>query len=222
MGCLAEGYDAEYGHDIYETADGSNTTFVRPTTTTTSSCGSRDASTNRTTHTHSCGQSYPVQSFPFSQCVGNNNNNKMNTGGGGDANNICFVVSKQKQGLPMPLFRACDAYVHVPFSSRRVQKGNNNDDDESSHNNILLLDSPACLSIVLHELTTQMQMVYCEERTFQQHKFHVETRNRHCNKQYSESRKAKRAEEKQIQAETEHLIMDEGAMSSLFSTDKLF
>lgn len=70
--------------------------------------------------------------------------------------NICFAVSKLRQGLPHSLAGFCDAFVHVPHVKLHTDRP--------------LLDAPACLSILLHEYTSWAGY---DERTFQGHKFAV-------------------------------------------------
>jgi len=70
--------------------------------------------------------------------------------------NICFAVSKLRQGLPHSLAKYCDSFVHVPHINL--------------HSDRPLLDSPACLSILLHEYSSWAGY---DERTFQGHKFEV-------------------------------------------------
>lgn len=71
--------------------------------------------------------------------------------------NVCFAISKMRQGLPVSLSKLCDSFVHIP------------------HSNICagvepLLDSPSCLTILLHVYTNWAGYT---EHTFQGHKFDV-------------------------------------------------
>jgi len=70
--------------------------------------------------------------------------------------NICFAVCKLRQGLPGLLARWCDSFVHIPHVT--------------IHTNRPLLDTPACLVILLHEYTAAAGY---GERTFEGHKFEV-------------------------------------------------
>ena len=65
-------------------------------------------------------RSYPIHSRPF--CDGKN----------------CFVIGKRPKGLPTSLASQCDFFVHVPHVNVM--------NDDNHH----LLDTPSCLSIVLH------------------------------------------------------------------------
>lgn len=71
--------------------------------------------------------------------------------------NICFALSKDRQGLPLSLADLCDSFVHVPH----IKSGAHNEP---------LLDTPSCLSILLHTYTNWAGY---DERIFQGHKFEV-------------------------------------------------
>jgi hypothetical protein len=75
--------------------------------------------------------------------------------------NICFVISKSRSGLPSSLFELCESYVHIAHSTFCAG------DD-------WLLDTPSCLSILLHMYTNWANY---DERTFQGHKFEVARRH---------------------------------------------
>ena len=67
------------------------------------------------------------------------------------ANPNCCLAVNRKFGLPLNLAQHCSRFVHVP-----VLAG--------------ILDSPACMSIVLHEFTEQFE---CTEQGFRGQKFAV-------------------------------------------------
>jgi hypothetical protein len=90
--------------------------------------------------------SFPVDVFAFSR------------------GNVCFAVSKDRQGLPLSLARLCDSFVHIPHMN--LYTG-----DEP------LLDTPSCLSILLHEFANWAGY---NEREFQGHKFDVTTKRIGC------------------------------------------
>jgi hypothetical protein len=52
--------------------------------------------------------------------------------------NCCFVIGKRPKGLPTSLASQCDFFVHVPHET------------VTNVENLHLLDTPSCLSIVLH------------------------------------------------------------------------
>lgn len=65
--------------------------------------------------------------------------------------NCCLAVNQKSSGLPLDLAKHCSRFVHVPVVYE-------------------LLDSPACLSIVLHEFTEQWE---CTEQGFRDQKFAI-------------------------------------------------
>lgn len=70
--------------------------------------------------------------------------------------NICIAISKDKQGLPLPISRCCDSLVHIPHLPLC--------------GNTPLLDTPSSLSIML---STLCESIGYEERGFHEHKFYV-------------------------------------------------
>lgn len=89
-------------------------------------------------------RSYPVSTCPFSP------------------GNVCIVLSKERQGLPLALARQCDHLVHVPHVA--IEMG-----DETKETPPLL-DTQSCISITLHHFTNWAGY---DEQTFQGHKFQV-------------------------------------------------
>lgn len=69
--------------------------------------------------------------------------------------NCCFVIAKRPKGLPTSLASQCDFFVHVPHETVT------NDD-------LHLLDTPSCLSIVLHHFTAWAKY---DTRGFRGHKY---------------------------------------------------
>lgn len=126
LGPLPDGYDAT-GYPVLEKEPSGLTTVVAD--------GDCDLSSEVSTGAR---RSIPLAAFAFSK------------------GNICFAVSKLRQGLPHSLARFCDAFVHVPHVKLHTDRP--------------LLDAPACLSILLHEYTIWAGY---DERTFQGHKFAV-------------------------------------------------
>lgn len=121
------------------------------------------------------------------------------------AGNACIVLSKKhRSGLPLSLARHCDAFVHVPHVAIPHKDG------ESP----TLLDTPSCLSITLHHLTTWAGY---DERTFQGHKFEV---TRPAVDADGLRRLAKeRAEVKRGLQQAADETVDEGGVASLFGVD---
>mmetsp|Transcript_26295 Transcript_26295/g.37048 ORF Transcript_26295/g.37048 Transcript_26295/m.37048 type:complete len:264 (+) Transcript_26295:98-889(+) len=70
--------------------------------------------------------------------------------------NCCFALSKDWRGLPIHLARCCDMFVHVPHSNIYQQQ---------------LLDTPSCISVVLHHFTSSAGY---NERDYTGHKFEVQ------------------------------------------------
>mmetsp|Transcript_15321 Transcript_15321/g.21345 ORF Transcript_15321/g.21345 Transcript_15321/m.21345 type:complete len:263 (+) Transcript_15321:84-872(+) len=70
--------------------------------------------------------------------------------------NCCFALSKDWKGLPILLASCCDKFVHVPHSNIDQQ---------------YLLDTPSCMSIVLHHFTSWAGY---NERDYTGHKFEVQ------------------------------------------------
>jgi hypothetical protein len=135
-------------------------------------------------------RSFPVFTHPFS------------------SGNACIVLSKKhRSGLPLSLARHCDAFVHVPHVA--IPHG----DGESP----TLLDTPSCLSITLHHLTTWAGY---DERTFQGHKFEVTRPARDAVDADGTSRLAKeRAEVKRKLLQAADETVDEGGIGSMFGAN---
>jgi hypothetical protein len=70
--------------------------------------------------------------------------------------NICFALSKERQGLPLPIGRLCDLLVHIPHLPLC--------------GDFPLLNTPSCLSITLDKFTNTTRY---KERMIQGHKFDV-------------------------------------------------
>jgi len=83
------------------------------------------------------------------------------------ANSNCCLAVHRKFGLPLNLAQQCSRFVHVPVVSG-------------------MLDSPACMSIVLHEFTEQFEYT---EQGFRGQKFAVVRPNQ-------ETMKTKRSQER--------------------------
>jgi hypothetical protein len=122
--------------------------------------------------------------------------------------NACIVLSKKlRSGLPLSLARHCDAFVHVPHAAIPHQSG------ESP----TLLDTPSCLSITLHHLTTWAGY---DERTFQGHKFEVTRPARDAVDADGTRRLAKeRAEVKRRLQQAADEAVNEGGIGSMFGAD---
>jgi hypothetical protein len=135
-------------------------------------------------------RSFPVFTRPFS------------------AGNACIVLSKKlRSGLPLSLARQCDAFVHVPHAAIPHKDG------ESPP----LLDTPSCLSITLHHLTTWAGY---DERTFQGHKFEVTRPARDAVDADGTRRLAKeRAEVKRKLQQAADEAVDDGGIGSMFGAD---
>jgi hypothetical protein len=126
-----------------------------------------------------------VNSFPFRQ-----------------EGNLCVAISKHAQGLSLTLACICDAFCHVPVQA--LYKGQHSPP---------LLDTPACLSILLHEFTEQAGY---NERNFHGQKFEVAravqpssnaAAKKHC--QREEERKMRAAEE----------VTEAGTLPNIFGSD---
>jgi hypothetical protein len=124
------------------------------------------------------------------------------------AGNACIVLSKKlRSGLPLSLARHCDAFVHVPHAAIPHKSG------EAP----TLLDTPSCLSITLHHLTTYAGY---DERTFQGHKFEVTRPTRDAVDADGTRRLAKeRAEAKRRLQQAADEAVDEGGIGSMFGAD---
>ena len=99
-------------------------------------------------------RSFPISKRPFS-CT-----------------NVCFLMSKDKRGLPISQARMCSGFVHVPHllfdDDTTLQSKNSTPPRQTTtpQQSIVqsnLLDSPTVLSIVLHHFTAWSR---CKERTF--------------------------------------------------------
>ena len=100
-------------------------------------------------------RSFPISKRPFS-CT-----------------NVCFLMSKDKRGLPISQARMCSGFVHVPhllFDYDTTLQSNESTTPPMQHTirqqsitQSNLLDSPTVLSIVLHHFTAWSR---CKERTF--------------------------------------------------------
>jgi hypothetical protein len=136
----------------------------------------------------------PVRSFPVFTCPFS-------------AGNACIVLSKKhRSGLPISLARHCDAFVHVPHTAIPHVDGAPP-----------LLDTPSCLTITLHHLTTWAGY---DERTFQGHKFEVTRPARDAVDSDGTSRLGKeRAEVKRKLLQAADETMDEGGIGSMFGAN---
>jgi hypothetical protein len=93
------------------------------------------------------GKSYPVHY------------NRVDQFGNG---NIGLVVSKENRGLPLHLAEHCESFLHVPYPLYP--------NATSSIAQARLLNFASCISITLHELTSQIGY---DETTFHKNKFSV-------------------------------------------------
>mmetsp|Transcript_3356 Transcript_3356/g.7163 ORF Transcript_3356/g.7163 Transcript_3356/m.7163 type:complete len:349 (-) Transcript_3356:35-1081(-) len=93
------------------------------------------------------------------------------------ASEVCFLVSKDKRGFPIPQARLCDGFVHVPHLSledaddwlQSLQSHAWHRPSKTAISTATLLDTASTFSIVLHHFTAWAKY---EERTFSQnHKF---------------------------------------------------
>jgi len=130
-------------------------------------------------------RSFPIETFSFSN------------------GNICFVVAKQRQGLPLSLARLCDAFVHIPHMAHVTTEP--------------LLDTPSCLSILLHEFTNRAGY---SERNFQGHKFDVARSMRQRAKDDAQSVRSKRIQDRVDQEAAAEEVIDGGSFGQmLFSAN---
>jgi hypothetical protein len=78
--------------------------------------------------------------------------------------NICIALSKEKFGLPLSLANVCDSFLHIPHPIGGVIS------DAVDQIFPPLLNTPACLSIALHEITAKCGY---SENVIHGHKFTV-------------------------------------------------
>jgi len=99
-------------------------------------------------------KSYPIHTRPFSS-------------------DVCFLLSKDKRGLPITHARICDSFIHVPQICVDCD-----DNDTDAHSKIIqstLLDTATIFSIVLHHFTAWANY---KERSFAENqKFTKDTKS---------------------------------------------
>ena len=78
---------------------------------------------------------------------------------------LCFALCKARHGLPCALAQHCDTFLHVPHHAPAATGG-----DDTSMLLLPLLDTPSCMSIALHEITSQLNAYGAE---FHGHKYTV-------------------------------------------------
>lgn len=123
-------------------------------------------------HRLACHRSLPVSACPF----------KMG--------NICFAISKERQGLSLVLAQKCDTFVHVPHAAAETTSM---DLDAKGKSTATLLDVQCCVSITLHHFTNWASY---DEKRFQGHKFKVDHQVHVPGSRNSEQRREQRAKEK--------------------------
>lgn len=100
---------------------------------------------------------------------------------------ICIAVSKARYGLPEVLADLCTSFIHVPHVDTEAVS--------------FLLDTPSCLSIALHEITSKLRF---DERLFEGHKYDVAQRPRHSSHDVSMIRRMQRMQKREdYEAEAE-------------------
>jgi len=186
--------------------------------------------------------SYPVHTRPFSSSSSPLSSSAVDANAGSSRigyKNTCWVVSK-RVGLPISLAQQCTQFVHVAqqtivvptiattTTTTTTTKNNNNQGFSSppptlsSSSPLLLLDTPACLSIALHEFTECMAGQYYGERPVHGHKFQVEqpmsTVVSSSSNDYHD-RTIERCREKLETALQLEETLNDGAVGGLFAAD---
>lgn len=145
--------------------------------------------------------SYPIHTRPFSS-------------------DVCFLLSKDKRGLPIPHARLCDSFVHVP---QMCLDSVDTEDDVDVQRNIperiipsTLLETATIYSIVLHHFTAWAKY---DERNFAENQKFVkddksDMRRRLCRRYVEDHRtNLKDAAEDDTQSD-DQLVIQQGFFTS--------
>lgn len=147
-------------------------------------------------------KSYPIHTRPFSS-------------------DVCFLLSKDKRGLPIPHARLCDSFVHIPQMC--LDSVDTDDVDVDVQLNMperiiqsTLLETATIYSIVLHHFTAWAKY---DERNFAENQKFVkdvksDMRRRLCRRYVEDHRtNEKDAEEDETQSD-DGLIIQQGFFTS--------
>jgi hypothetical protein len=166
--------------DGYNVIQDDGTQLLRPLQPSTTGSGQIDNTPSR--------QSFPVSNYPF------------------QAGNTCFAFGKHAHGLTATFHDCCNGFIHVPHEAIGTDTSKK-DNLQSFPTPTSLLDSQACLSIVLHHYT---EWAKYDERNFSGHKFSVANTNASLDStlrlQQQQAREDKRRD-REAEAET---TMDDG------------
>jgi hypothetical protein len=147
--------------------------------------------------THNGGDAFlPIQTFPV-------NDRPFQSGG-----NVCFVISKLPVGLPLPLAKVCDNFVHVPHSARFLESTNGASN--------FLLDTQSCLSITLYHFAIWAKY---EERVFEGHKFEVaKVTKGSVSETFQASQSRNREQAKLLREEAAEEAINSGCLDEMFAS----